>query len=145
MYVNNDGTSSGTPARVKAADLDVWYFVVGGYDSVNDYIWISLNAGAKVTVSQSVGCRDGTSELNIGCRGNHATGYFDGLIDEAFIFDKVLSADEISWLYNSGNGRTYEDLLGPPGIKTINGIDIGNVKTINGVAIADVKSIQGIT
>jgi len=38
-----------------------------------------------------------------------------------------------------------EYTTGPPGVKTINGIDIGNVKTINGVAIADVKSIQGIT
>lgn len=145
MYVTNNGSSAGTPAAIEAKELGVWYFVVGGYDSVNDIIWVCVDAGEKVTVSQSVGCRDGTSQLNIGCKNNHAGSFMDGLIDEAFIFKKTLSADEISWLYNSGNGRTYEDLLGPPGIKTINGIDIGSIKTINGIAIADIKTIQGIT
>ena len=35
--------------------------------------------------------------------------------------------------------------LGPPKVKTWNGVAIANVKTINGVAIANVKSIQGLT
>lgn len=36
--------------------------------------------------------------------------YTNGDIDELLIYSRALSADEISWLYNSGNGRSYSDL-----------------------------------
>ena len=34
----------------------------------------------------------------------------DGLVDEACIYKRVLSADEVAWLYNSGTGRAYSEL-----------------------------------
>ena len=36
--------------------------------------------------------------------------YFDGLIDEAFFYKRILTPDEIDWLYNNGQGRSYAEL-----------------------------------
>ena len=41
--------------------------------------------------------------------GNTAQG-FDGRMDSAFVFDRVLSASEITTLYNSGTGLSYSGL-----------------------------------
>jgi hypothetical protein len=38
--------------------------------------------------------------------------YFDGTLDEWCFFDDALTADEITWLYNSGSGRSYSDISG---------------------------------
>jgi hypothetical protein len=34
----------------------------------------------------------------------------NGLIDEVLIFDRKLTSEEVSWLYNEGNGRKYIDI-----------------------------------
>ena len=45
--------------------------------------------------------------------GAESTGdFFDGDIDEVRYWDRVLTANEITWLYNSGNGRAYSALSG---------------------------------
>ena len=43
-------------------------------------------------------------------RRGDASWYHKGSLDEFCIYKRVLSADEISWLYNAGAGRTYADL-----------------------------------
>lgn len=35
-----------------------------------------------------------------------------GLLDELAIYHRVLSTEEVGWLYNSGNGRRYSELAG---------------------------------
>jgi len=142
--VSQNGTTENEVIANTFGDVSagVWYFVAGVHDSVNDKLTIYVNDKFD-SVSYSSGCNDNTSPFAIGAEfaSGTAVGYFDGLIDEAAMWRRALTADEISWLYNSGSGRTYEDLFP---IKTINGIDIAKVKTINGVDIGKVKSIWGI-
>jgi hypothetical protein len=38
--------------------------------------------------------------------------YFDGDVDILRIFNDELTADEITWLYNSGSGKSYSDVSG---------------------------------
>jgi hypothetical protein len=39
-----------------------------------------------------------------------AGSFMNEYADESFYFNDVLTADEVTWLWNGGNGRTYEDL-----------------------------------
>jgi len=104
----HDGTSqhgqvspgSGTPSN------GVWSFIVAWHDSVNNQLGVQVDNGTVGTSSHTTGVRDGTADFELG--GNNAQSlYFDGLIDEAGWWRKVLSTSERTELYNSGNGKTY--------------------------------------
>jgi hypothetical protein len=36
--------------------------------------------------------------------------YLNGYLDEAFLYRRLLTLDEVTWLYNSGAGRAYADV-----------------------------------
>lgn len=82
-----------------------WYFVAAWHDSINDEVGISVNAGTPDTAATTgsptaisvpfiIGGRDGDTQT------------FDGRIDEAGIWSRVLTSDELSALYNGGAGWT---------------------------------------
>ncbi len=50
----------------------------------------------------------GVGGIDIGRRGVNNSGYFNGVIDELGIWGKVLSSSDVTSLYNSGTGRTYD-------------------------------------
>jgi hypothetical protein len=110
--VTNNGSSFtfisadnfGSPA------LSTWHFVCAGYDGVN--IWISVNAGTRNAAAFASDIYDDVGPLTIGALAGSQ--YMDGNVDEAFIYKRSLSTDEVSWLYNSGVGRTYAEVNTPP-------------------------------
>lgn len=111
-HVSGDGTGEGTKAVWGTApSTATWYFVVVWHDSVNNQIGISVNAAAAVTSSHSSGVFNGTAEFRIGNRGDN-TLHYDGLIDEFGLWGRVLTSDERTELYNSGNGRDYAYITG---------------------------------
>ncbi len=81
-----------------------WFFVVVWHDSANNQIGISVNAGTPQTAANSDGVTDGTHDFEIG--GSNST-YYDGLIDEVGLWGRLLTSDERTELYNSGNGLAY--------------------------------------
>jgi len=94
--------------------LSTWYFVVAQHDSVNNLISIQINNGTRNTVSHSGGVYAGTSALNIGA---HVGGnYMNGRIAKVGIWKSaagnggVLTAAQLTSLYNAGAGRTYSEL-----------------------------------
>jgi len=99
-------------------NLDKWYHLVVTYDgSVDtndglDRVKIYVDGQAESTSLDLSGgnlgdIQNGTSHLGFGKHLNSSggpcgnTGYFNGIMDEIFIFDKVLTAEEISDLYNN--------------------------------------------
>jgi len=79
---------------------DNWYHVVLTYDEINGAT-IYLN-GTNDTTSTSGGWSSGTgNNLNIGKRAGESNSYFAGSIDEVLIFNRSLSATEVSALYSS--------------------------------------------
>lgn len=53
----------------------------------------------------------GWDDITIGRRGDSTpSNPFTGTLDEAFFFDDELTSDELTWLYNNGNGRDFGDL-----------------------------------
>ena len=56
--------------------------------------------------------RNSAQDFTIGAYevNNAYTAYFNGEIKQAMVFNKALSSAEVTWLYNSGAGRSYADI-----------------------------------
>lgn len=84
-----------------------WYFIVAWHDAVNNEIGIQVNNGTANTTAYSGGAGDTTGAFAIGARSDGAADtHFDGRIDDVGFWKKVLSSQERTDLYNSGNGNT---------------------------------------
>lgn len=108
--VSSAGTAgsmtTATASTFGALSTDTWYFVYCYSDSANNEIGISVNNGTVDTAAHTGGVYDATSQLEVGSAVG-GTLNFDGYIDELGLWNKVLSSQEITDLYNSGSGNTY--------------------------------------
>ena len=96
--------SLGSPAT------GVWYFIYVEHDSVNNFARIQVNNGTMDSGAYSDGVSVGTAPFDIGYVGDGII--HDGRIDSVGFWKRTLTADEKTWLYNGGNGRSYSEL--PP-------------------------------
>lgn len=105
--ISSNGTDSVALSATAfgAPSTATWYLVAVCHDSVNNLMGISINGGAWETQSYANGSIDGTASFVIGWN-SADTQYNDGRVDEVGFWKKVLSASEISELYNSGAGKT---------------------------------------
>lgn len=99
------GATSGT-ALVEAGNQTVgeWQFVVAWYDLAK--LYIQVNLGTIFEAAFANGIKDSAQEFRIGGRADAAL-YWNGDIDEVALWKRVLTADERSELYNSGDGIAY--------------------------------------
>lgn len=89
-----------------------WVMITVGFDDAGNQTFVSVNGAAKTT-SSNTGTPSTTATLfAIGFNTGTGTLYWDGLVDEVGFWSRVLTDDEISQLYNSGNGLAYEDFGG---------------------------------
>lgn len=109
-------TGSGTFTQKLADSLGApstgtWYLVIGWHDSVNNTLNIQVNNGTVDSQAYSNGLADEAAPFCIGARGSGGAGsaHWDGLIDEVAFAKRVWTSDERTWIYNSGNGRSYAD------------------------------------
>ena len=106
--LSSNGTtwnSTVTANTFGAISINTWYFICGQHDSVNDLLVINVNKIKDTASANSSGSRDGTGPFFIGTLSTSE--YHDGYVDEAVFYKKLLTDDEVDWLYNSGNGREY--------------------------------------
>ena len=102
-----------------------WYLVMAWHDSVNDQIAIQVNNGSANTAAHSTGVNDTSTRLIIGFTEGGGPNYvFLGRLDEMGLWNRILSTDERSQLYNSGNGRTLPEFefLVDPDVTLSNGL-----------------------
>lgn len=59
----------------------------------------------------TVGTANGAGAPDVFRMGQAWSSYANAYIDESFVFNDALTADECSWLYNSGSFMTYNNLL----------------------------------
>lgn len=128
LYYNGNGTSKfdffvgyggGAVASVSSSTTpttSTWYFVVAWHDSVANTINIQVNNGATASTAHSNGVANGTNEFRIGR--DQVTNYHNGRIDSVGVWKKALSANERTYLYNSGQGRLYSEIAGYSGLST---------------------------
>lgn len=117
--VTVDDTTLGAPST------GTWYFIVCWHDSVNNQIGISTNAGTAVTAAHSTGVQSNTFPFEIGRDCADTTRDFNGLIDEAALWKRVLTGAERTELYNAGSGRDYAYVAGAAADMAARSLDIG--------------------
>lgn len=110
FMVGNGTTShqSLSADQLGSPSLDTWYFLVGWHDATANTINIQVNDGAVDSASTTITL--GASDLYL-TFGNYGSGYLTGYLDTVALWKRVLTADERTWLYNSGAGRSYADIL----------------------------------
>lgn len=109
-YISSDGTNANTSKLDLTAttlSAGTMYYLTFVYDasagSISLYINGSLNntsTGHKTSIYNS------TSIFGLG-NNLEDFDYFDGIIDEAALYNRILTSDEVTSLYNSGAGLTY--------------------------------------
>jgi hypothetical protein len=105
VFVGGADTTVAWGASLSSA---TWYCLHAWHDSVNNQIGIVVNAGTPVTASTSAGVDTGAAAFHIGSRAYPGfENYFDGVIDEVGFWKRVLSSQDRTDLYNSGNGLSY--------------------------------------
>lgn len=113
FYVRKaDNSGSVSVNSTVSLSTGTWYFVVAWYDpGVGIYLQVD-NGTIYSTLTATPLAGDGGQAFAIGESTSAAVtnqGY-DGLIDEFFLFKRVLTSDERTALYNSGSGVTYSSL-----------------------------------
>lgn len=98
--VNLGANNFGSPST------GTWMMVYCYLDGPNGTAGVSVNNGTANTSSALTGgCFDSTAALQIGALTSGTT--WDGRIDEVGIWNRVLTAGELTSLYNGGAGKTY--------------------------------------
>jgi hypothetical protein len=85
--------------------FSTWYFVVVWHDSVANTINIQVNNGTPTSKAHSTGVVASSGAFYLG--GDNQGLSWDGPIDQVGFWKRVLTTDERTYLYNSGNGRSY--------------------------------------
>jgi hypothetical protein len=89
---------------------NTWYHIVVTYDGSQMKIYVnnSLPTGVNNPKTSTRSASDG-GYAAIGKLAENNSSYYhmDGIIDEVGIWSRVLTSDEITQLYNNGNGLTY--------------------------------------
>lgn len=108
-YVYNTGLGSLSTVGLGWFETNTWHNVSIWHDSVNNLLGIRVDDTNQNTAAYSGGVRDGTSPFELGR--NLANGqYLNGLLDSVGFWKRLLTSTERTWLYNSGNGRSYADI-----------------------------------
>jgi len=112
LAISNNGTGDTTldADTLGVPSVGVWYFITVWHDSTANTMNIQVNNGVVDSAAYTLGCNDNASVFSIGAQetAGSFTNFMDGIIDEAAIWNKVLSATERNALYNNGMGIRYE-------------------------------------
>lgn len=125
-YVFPRGEPDYDDTIVKSAG--VLYHVVLNYDTTNKFTaWTNATEGA--TGGGGI-VADTLTHIYFG---GMATGgrNWDGIIDECGFWNRTLNSTEIAWLYNSGTGRTYDEIVPP----IISNFTVTAIDAVSGTSI----------
>lgn len=99
----NDGSNKSVTSTT-ALSVDTWSFIAVRYNGIN--LSVSVNGGAWDNVAHTTGSQSGTESVTIGERPG-TTGPLLGRIDSLSFIKEALSDADVTFIYNSANGRDY--------------------------------------
>lgn len=102
---NNVNLYTASADNFGAPSAGVWYFIVCHVNSAG-LVSISINNGAANTTAMGGPMVSNTAKFRLGSRSDDV-GKMNGVVDEAGLWNRELTAAEITSLYNSGNGLTH--------------------------------------
>lgn len=107
---NGGTTQTGSVFSTVVPVTGTWYHIIAWYDAVNDEIGLQVDNGVPDIVATTGDIADATGTFRLGS--HLGTGnYMNGRIDEVGFWKRLLTAQEKTDLYNSGNGNEYTGLL----------------------------------
>lgn len=86
-----------------------WNHLLAYHDPTGNVIGIRANGGAASTTAHTTGVFDGTAPFRVGVDGD-ASQFYNGQIDELGVWKRLLLDAEVTFLYNAGDGRTWEEV-----------------------------------
>jgi hypothetical protein len=92
-------------------EVDNW---VHGVITYNGSVIIAYVDGENIGTEPDTGTLDASAGFSFGSTWDGSEHYFDGIIDECYVWDRDLSAQEVSQLYNYGKGSFYPLFITPP-------------------------------
>lgn len=102
-----EGAAKEVAVSADAVNDDTWHSCYVGYDR-DGLISLVIDNGSPSTSGPIYSIDDISSDedLSIGAKliGEQTSYFFDGIMDCMMIFDRLLTADERSFLYNDGHG-----------------------------------------
>lgn len=113
LFVVNQSTAANAQVNTTATlSVSTWYFCVGWHDSVNNLIKCTLNDGTVASNTWANTIQDSTEDFRIGTTGAGAGRLMNGRVDEVAFWKRLLTAGEITDLYNAGAGRNWAYVSG---------------------------------
>ena len=122
FHVSGDGQGGASITQLVASTLGApsagqWYFIVAWHDATANTINIQVNNGTVDSESHTAGIFQGTANFLLGSEEQTSPAFqLDGRMAKWGFWDRTLTADERTSLYNNGNGLTYGSLSS--GLKT---------------------------
>lgn len=110
FFVSSDGSAQTSVAanNLGSPSTATWYCIHAWHDATNDQIGIAVNAGTADTSAYSSGVTAGTANLTFSQNDDGNNSYWDGPMDEAGFWKRVLTSQERTDLYNGGSGLSYD-------------------------------------
>lgn len=115
FYISTDGTATDF-AGAGAINTSEWNFLIGRHDSslgseqIKIYHGTSAGGALSTDTTTEAGARNNSgTELTISGYATN-TEHMDGLIGPVAMWSVALTDDQVTWLYNAGAGRNYEDI-----------------------------------
>ena len=131
------GNNAGFKTTTSTFNDGNWHFVVCVYEGGGAFgalkIYVDNVEQATTTTGTFNGFAATNESLILGARMNDSvvSGFFNGSIDNAIVFNKALSPDEMSYLYNNGDGTENISPNGLAGV-TMLGLPSSPVTDANG-------------
>jgi hypothetical protein len=108
---SNDGTSTITleDTVLGSPSATTWYFIVLWHDATANTVNMQINNGSISSEAWSSGVHNSTADFTIG--GINGASSDTQICNFGLWKSGLLTAAQKTWLYNSGNGRTYADII----------------------------------
>jgi hypothetical protein len=111
----NGGTGY-TIATITPPSAAAWHFVVLWRDSADGFVRIQIDNGTPVATGSASNPSPGARSLGFGQFGSSTGGRMTGRLQRwGYIKGAILTADEKTYLYNSGNSVTFAELQAAAG------------------------------
>jgi Concanavalin A-like lectin/glucanases superfamily len=112
IQVSKDGNGGGSITNLEANSfgsppLNTWTLLEWWYDELAGQLVIQVNKTHRDSVAYTLGIFSGNAWLCFGAENNVLTtdSYFDGRVDSAWFWNRLLTPNEHAMLWNGGAGR----------------------------------------